>query len=105
MIPAGFVFERIAMPLFTVIAEFEGETHISQVRGVSAPFVVVPWAEGIDPVEWTDLSEQNKADLVQELSEKDPPCVPVEKTKNVWAAHASVNGRPVLAHLVQTVVV
>jgi hypothetical protein len=75
------------MPLFTLIFEYGGGTHISQLRSRDARSAQVAWAKSLKPGEVQRLGEKRLAHFVQEI-EQDPndiyQPVALDGLNNAW---------------------
>lgn len=90
------------MSLFTLHIDHNGQSTIIQVKAATARKAAIKWAEDINIKEWKGIGNKAKYELIEEMKDKENPCVLIEETINVWCTSALVRGRLFLINIVKT---
>ena len=88
------------MPLFTVLLEFDGGTHVSQFRAVSPRAAAVKHAShviGNKAIAPLVLRKRLAKDLLEDIPIK------IEGVRNVWCCSAVVGRKLALVNIIETV--
>jgi len=85
---------------FTIIAEFEGETSVTQVRAGSADNAFRAWArENSHLRRHANKGAFDLKDFIRDAGR----VIPVNRCQNVWCISGLVSGHLLLVHIILTV--
>ena len=88
--------------LYTILAEYRGTTHISQIEANTPKEAVQRWSE-TESSSKGDVPKGARLQLKKQLSDNDDP-VPVSGQKNVWCISGTHRKELILINVVLTLV-
>ena len=91
--------------LYTFLVDYASGFHVSQYYGTDGVEATKEWAKTLDLEEMEDLSEKNRAELIEEINYEldNYPLFPEENLENVFCLAPTVAGDMWMIHVVRTV--
>lgn len=86
--------------LYTILAEYQGGTYISQIRAETPVSAVQRWSE-TKPSGRADVPASARLGIGKQLSTGDAP-IPVSGQKNVWCISSTHRNQLILINVVLT---